>query len=87
MKANRPLRAEEICRDWLVEHPGSVEHMRLLSHSLMKQNRLPGAEQQVRFALELQPNNPQLLEDLGLTAYWDSVGCTWNGDKVECRPG
>ena len=65
MMAARPLRAEEICRNWLDGHPGSVEHMRLLGHALMKQNRLPEAEEQVRFALELRPRQPQLHEDLG----------------------
>ena len=65
LRAARPLRAEEICRDYLELHPGSADHMRLLGHALMKQNRLPEAEQQIRFALELRPNYPQLHEDLG----------------------
>ncbi len=65
MKANRPLRAEEICRDYLFDHPGSAQHMRLLAHALMKQNRLAEAEEQLRFAIELRPNFPQLHEDLG----------------------
>jgi len=65
MKAGRPLRTEEICRDYLLAHPGSAEHMRLLGHALMKQNRLQEAEEQIRFALELYPNFPQLHEDLG----------------------
>jgi hypothetical protein len=50
MRANRPLRAEEICRDYLVLNPGSHEHVRLLGHALMKQKRLPEAEEQIRFA-------------------------------------
>ncbi|MEE4173515.1 MAG: sulfotransferase [Xanthomonadales bacterium] len=65
MKANRPLRAEELCRDYLEEHPGCVEHLRLLSHALTKQNRLQEAEEQLRFALELRPAQPHLHEDLG----------------------
>lgn len=65
LKGNRPLRAEEICRDYLSVRPGSAEHIRLLAHALMKQNRLQEAEEQVRFALELRPNQPQLHEDLG----------------------
>lgn len=65
LKAGRPLRAEEVCRDYLDLSPGCAEHMRLLSHALMKQNRLPEAEEQIRFALELRPNHPQLHEDLG----------------------
>ena len=65
LKAGRPLRAEEICRDYLEQHPGCADHLRLLGHALMKQNRLPEAEEQIRFALELRPNYPQLHEDLG----------------------
>ncbi|MDT8318934.1 MAG: sulfotransferase [Xanthomonadales bacterium] len=65
IKAGRPLRAEEICRDYLDLHPGCAEHLRLLGHALMKQNRLQEAEEQIRFALELRPNHPQLHEDLG----------------------
>ena len=65
LKANRPLRAEEICRDFLVLNPGSKEHLRLLGHALMKQYRLPEAEEQIRFALSLEPDFPQLYEDLG----------------------
>ena len=51
MRANRPLRAEEICRDYLLAKPGCPDHLRLLSHALMKQKRLDEAEQQVRFAI------------------------------------
>lgn len=65
LKANRPLRAEERCRDYLSIRPGCADHMRLLAHALMKQNRLQEAEEQLRFALELRPNQPQLHEDLG----------------------
>ena len=43
MRANRPLRAEETCRDYLHHHPGCTDHLRLLSHALMKQNRLQEA--------------------------------------------
>ena len=65
MRANRPLRAEEKCRDYLNLHPGCTDHMRLLGHALMKQSRLPEAEEQLRFALTLSPEFPQLHEDLG----------------------
>ena len=65
MKQNRPLRAEEVCRDYLHQNPGCTDHLRLLSHSLMKQERLPEAEAQLRFALSLNPDFPQLHEDLG----------------------
>jgi len=65
MRANRPLRAEEICRDYLVLNPGSAEHLRVLAHALMKQNRLDEASEQLRFALKLDPQNPHLHEDVG----------------------
>lgn len=65
MRANRPLRAEETCRDYLHHHPGCTDHLRLLSHALMKQNRLQEAEEQLRFALSLDEDFPQLHEDLG----------------------
>jgi tetratricopeptide (TPR) repeat protein len=65
MKANRPLRAEELARDYLEDHPGCAEHLRLLAHALTKQNRLAEAEEQLRFALQLRPAQPHLHEDLG----------------------
>lgn len=65
LRANRPLRAEEICRDQLLLSPGSVPHLRLLCHALMKQNRLAEAEEQARFVLSLAPEMPLAHEDLG----------------------
>src|SRR5688572_23901672 len=65
MRANRPLRAEEICRNHLVLNPGSAQHLRLLGHALMKQDRLDEATDQLRFALALEPENPHLHEDMG----------------------
>ena len=65
LKGNRPLRAEEACRDYLEQNPGCTDHIRLLSHALMKQNRVAEAEEQLRFALSLNPDFPQLHEDLG----------------------
>jgi len=65
MKNNRPLRAEETCRDYLLSNPGCADHLRLLSHSLMKQSRLRDAEEQLRLAISLKPDFPQLYEDLG----------------------
>ena len=52
MRRNRPLRAEESCRDYLNQHPGCADHLRLLGHALMKQNRLSEAEEQLRFGRE-----------------------------------
>ena len=65
MRANRPLRTEELCRDYLKQNPGCAEHLRLLSHALMKQKRLIEAEEKLRFAISLSPDYPQLHEDLG----------------------
>ena len=65
LKANRPLRAEEICRDFLLMNPGSIDHLRLLGHALMKQNRLEEAERELRRALSLKPDFAQVYEDLG----------------------
>jgi len=65
LKRERPLRAEETCRDYLADHPGCADHFRLLGQALMKQNRAAEAEEQLRFALTLEPEFPQLHEDLG----------------------
>ncbi len=65
LKRNRPLRAEEACRDYLNKHPGCTDHIRLLSLALLKQDRAAEAEEQLRFALSLDPDFPQLYEDLG----------------------
>ena len=65
MQASRPLRAEEICRAYLVGNPGCVEHLRLLGNALSKQGRYAESEQTVRLAIALQPDFPHLHEDLG----------------------
>ena len=65
LKDRRPLRAEEICRDYLAENPGCADHLRLLGHALQKQERFEEAEKQLRFGLSIKPNFPQLHEDLG----------------------
>jgi tetratricopeptide (TPR) repeat protein len=65
MKASKPEEAEQICREWLSMNPSCTDHLRILSHSLMKQERLQEAEEQIRFALSLEPEFPQLEEDLG----------------------
>jgi Tfp pilus assembly protein PilF len=65
MRKQRPLRAEEVCRDYLLQHPGCVDHLRLLGHTLTKQRRLKEAEQQLRFAISIEAKFPQLHEDLG----------------------
>jgi len=65
LRSNRPLRAEEVCRNYLNDSPGCIEHLRLLSHALMKQDRLSEAEEKLLFAVSLSPKYPQLYEDLG----------------------
>lgn len=65
MQAKRPLRVEEICRDYLEINPGCADHLRLLAHALQNQRRLSEAEEKLRFALSLKPKFPQLHEDLG----------------------
>ena len=65
LRANRPHRAEAICREYLVDSPGSVNHLRLLGNALMKQARYAEAEKVVRQAIALKPEFPHLHEDLG----------------------
>jgi len=65
LKANRPLRAEEICRDHLLADPGSVQHVALLGRALARQGRLDEAASQVDQAIALAPELPYLYEDLG----------------------
>ena len=65
MKGNRPLRAEEICRDHLLMNPGSVQHLSLLGRALAKQGRFDEAVAEVNQAIALAPDLPLLYEDLG----------------------
>jgi len=65
LKAGRPLRAEELCRDYLLMDPGSVSHISLLGHALMRQGRLDEAAAQAEQAIELAPELPFPYEDLG----------------------
>ena len=65
LRANRPLQAEEICRDHLLAHPGSVRHLALLARTLAKQGRLAEAEAELLRAQKLAPEQAILYEDLG----------------------
>lgn len=65
LNQKRPLRAEELCRDYLQSNPGCVDHLRLLAHTLSNQNRLGEAEQQLRFALSLDEELPHIRDELG----------------------
>jgi len=35
-------------------------------------------------ALRQHAEFPQLLEDLGLTDYWENIGCRWDNDQLSC---
>ena len=65
LKAGEPGMAETLCREHLHTHPESVEHLRLLGHALMQQQRFGEAETTLNTALELAPDYAQLSEDLG----------------------
>ena len=65
LRANQPSRAEAICREHLLAHPGSVRHLALLARALAKQGRFAEAETELRGALALAPGQAILYEDLG----------------------
>ena len=65
MKSGESEKAERLCRDYLKASPGCIDHLRMLSHALLKQGKLPGAEVEIRKAIGLLPNFPPLIEDLG----------------------
>ena len=90
MQANRPLRAEEICRAYLEGNPGCVEHLRLLGNALSKQGRYAESEQAVRLAIALQPDFPHLHEDLGSVLslqqrFEEAVPCFERAIRLEPR--
>ena len=65
LRSSKPEVAETLCSDHLNLHPESVEHLRLLGHALMQQQRFDEAETQLKIAIELAPDFPPLSEDLG----------------------
>lgn len=90
LRANRPLRAEVACREYLQENPGSVDHLRLLGHALLKQARYAEAEQTVRLAISLKPDFPHLHEDLGSVLamqqrFEEAVPCFREAIRLEPR--
>ncbi len=90
LRVNRPLRAEEICRDYLLRSPGCVEHLRLLGHALVKQSRYPEASQTIRLAISLRPDFPHLHEDLGSVLalqqrFSEAVPCFEQAIRLEPR--
>jgi len=64
IRDKQPQVAESICREWLSQNPGCLWHMRVLGHALMNQGRLDEAESSQRFALQLDPDNSEMEEDL-----------------------
>ena len=90
LQANRPLRAEEICREYLETNPGCVEHLRMLGNALVKQTRYAESEQTVRLAIALQPDFPHLHEDLGSVLalqqrFEEAVPCFERAIRLEPR--
>ena len=65
MQHNKPQLAEKRCRKFLQDFPGCVDHLRMLGHSLLKQDRSEEAAEQIRFAISLSPAFAPLHEDLG----------------------
>ncbi len=66
MRSNSPADAESLCRDYLLVSPGCIDHLRMLGHALMKQDRHAEAMENLRFAITLEPNFAPLHEDLGV---------------------
>ncbi len=64
IRENHPQVAESICRAWLAHNPGCLWHLRVLGHALMNQGQLDEAESSQRFALQLDPDNSEMEEDL-----------------------
>ncbi len=90
IRSGSALRAEFICREYLEKNPGSVEHLRLLGHALMKQARYADAEETVRLAISLKPDFPHLHEDLGSIfamqqRFEDAVPCFERAIQLEPR--
>jgi tetratricopeptide (TPR) repeat protein len=90
LRANRAVRAEATCREYLEENPGCVEHLRLLGHALSKQARYGEAEQTVRLAISLKPDFPHLHEDLGSVLalqqrFEEAVPCFEQAIRLEPR--
>jgi Flp pilus assembly protein TadD len=90
LRDGRPLRAEELCRDYLGLRPGCAEHLRLLAHALIKQQRFAEAEHTLRDALALEPDMPRLHEDLGSVMalqqrFEEAVGCFEQAIRIEPR--
>ena len=65
LKSGDPASAEAICRGYLLDSPGCVDHLRMLSHASLKQNQKDDAIESLQFAISLKPDFAPLHEDLG----------------------
>ena len=65
IQAGDAQKAELICRDFLIINAASVPHLQLLGHTLVKQDKLNEAKEQIEFALKIAPDYARLYEDLG----------------------
>jgi tetratricopeptide (TPR) repeat protein len=54
-----------ICEDYLLTSPGSVAHLQLFAHALIKQEKLESAQEKIDFAITISPDFAPLYEDLG----------------------
>ena len=55
LKNSDPSGAEKLCHEYLLESPGCVDHLRMLSHALLKQSRVDDAIRNQQFAISLKP--------------------------------
>jgi len=65
MRQGQHYQAEAICREHLQEEPSSVHHHRILSHALIKTQRLDEAVKALEFALSFAPDFAGFHEDMG----------------------
>jgi tetratricopeptide (TPR) repeat protein len=65
LKRNDPASAEELCNEYLLDSPGCIDHLRMLSHAALKQNRKDDATETLHLAISLKPDFAPLHEDLG----------------------
>lgn len=66
LKMNNPAKAEELCREYLQDSPGCIDHLRMLSHASLKQSCKDDAIESLQFAISLKPDFAPLHEDLGV---------------------
>jgi len=65
MRQGEYYQAEAICRKHLQDEPSSVYHHRILSHALIKTQRLDEAIKALEFALSFAPDFAGFYEDMG----------------------